>query len=213
MESSQNLQPDNSAELLRAILIELRADRNGTAAPGGPPLPPSFKTAASAVRVNVYWYSSLVTSLAAALIAILAKQWINYLLAGLSSIPIYGARHRQFRIHGMHKWNLPTVISILPLFLHAALLLVFAGIVEFVWDLDETVGGTTVALVVSTSICYLATNVLAYAYPECPYKTSMTVLTAQVLALVSQLGKQVVLIVKALKEMYVLLSVSSDESP
>ena len=189
MQSSQNLQSDDSVELLRAILIELRADRNGTAAPGGPPVPPPFQTAASAVRVNAYWFSSLVISLAAALITILAKQWVNYLLAGLSSIPQPGARHRQFRISGMHKWRLPAVISILPIFLHVSLLLFFAGLVEFIWALDVVVAGITATLVILTSIVYLGTNILAYVYPECPYKTSATVFIAQLYRLIVHLAR------------------------
>ncbi|RPD65284.1 hypothetical protein L226DRAFT_440192, partial [Lentinus tigrinus ALCF2SS1-7] len=163
VESSHNLKVDDSAELLRAILLEMKAARNGSESAGsgsGPPVPPAFKVTGSAVRVNAYWFSSLVISLAAALITILAKQWVNYLLAGLSPVPNMGARRRQYRIDGMHKWKLPTVISILPIFLHVSLLLFFVGLVEFVWDLNELVGNIAAALVATTSILYITSNVM-----------------------------------------------------
>ncbi|TFK88769.1 hypothetical protein K466DRAFT_488296 [Polyporus arcularius HHB13444] len=193
VESSHNLKVDDSAELLRAVLLEMKAARNASGLNSGPPVPAAFTVTGSALRVNAYWFSSLVISLATALITILAKQWVNYLLAGLSPVPSIGARHRQYRIDGMHKWKLPTVISILPIFLHISLLLFFAGLVEFVWDLNMVVGTITAALVATTSVVYFAANIVAYIYPECPYKTSMAVFIGQVLSLmVAIYGKALV---------------------
>ncbi|KAI0746589.1 hypothetical protein C8Q80DRAFT_1057900, partial [Daedaleopsis nitida] len=159
VESSQKLQQDDSAELLRAILLEIKATHSNSNS-SERPVPAAFEVTGSAVRVNAYWFSSLVISLAAALLAILAKQWVNYLLAGLSPVPIAGARHRQYRIDGMHKWKLPFVISVLPVFLHVSLLLFFAGLVDFVWDLNGTLGILIALLVIATSAIYFTANVV-----------------------------------------------------
>ncbi|KAI0370978.1 hypothetical protein BV20DRAFT_943154, partial [Pilatotrama ljubarskyi] len=169
IESYQGLQADPTDELLNAILYELRATRNASAAAEAPV--PRFRVADSAVRVNVYWFSSLILSLAAALITILAKQWVNYLLAGLSPHPSTRARHRQYRVDGMHKWNLPAIISFLPILLHVSLLLFFAGLIDFVWGLNESVAIVSALLVCTTSVVYAAANMLAYVYPECLFKT------------------------------------------
>ncbi|RPD79301.1 hypothetical protein L226DRAFT_550775 [Lentinus tigrinus ALCF2SS1-7] len=156
VESSKSLQPDNSEELLRAILLQVQTSRNGTTV-----VPAPFKLAPSAVRVNVYWFCSLVISLSAALIAILAKQWLNYLHAGLSPIPATRARYRQFRIEGTQKWRLPSVISFIPIMLHISLLLFFVGLVEFVWPLNEAVAVFTSVLVCAIVTVYFGANILA----------------------------------------------------
>ncbi|RPD65290.1 hypothetical protein L227DRAFT_487523, partial [Lentinus tigrinus ALCF2SS1-6] len=155
VESSKSLQPDNSEELLRAILLQVQTSRNGTTV-----VPAPFKLAPSAVRVNVYWFCSLVISLSAALIAILAKQWLNYLHAGLSPIPATRARYRQFRIEGTQKWRLPSVISFIPIMLHISLLLFFVGLVEFVWPLNEAVAVFTSVLVCAIVTVYFGANIL-----------------------------------------------------
>ncbi|RPD52653.1 hypothetical protein L226DRAFT_460509, partial [Lentinus tigrinus ALCF2SS1-7] len=138
IESYQNLQPDPQVEMMRAVLLQLQRNANATTAVQSP-VPP-FKLTGSAIRVNVYWFSSLIISLSTALLAILAKQWVNYLLAGLSPVPSTQGRHRQYRMDGLHKWNLPAILSLLPLLLHLALLLFFAGLVDFVWDLNGIIG-------------------------------------------------------------------------
>ena len=193
VESSHDLKVDDSAELLRAILIEMKASRLGSQSinlDSGVPVPPAFSVTGSAIRINAYWFSSLVISLAAAFITILAKQWVNYLLAGLSPVPTIGARRRQCRIDGMHKWKLPTVISILPIFLHVSLLLFFVGLVEFVLDLNDLVGNITAALVATTSFLYITSNLMAYVYPDCPYKTSVAVFIGQVMTITVALYSQ-----------------------
>ncbi|KAI0349761.1 hypothetical protein OH77DRAFT_1374706, partial [Trametes cingulata] len=160
IESYQNLQPDPSSELLQAILTELRAMRNASAVDQAAEAGLQFQLTASAVRVNAYWISSLILSLAAALVAILAKQWVNYLLAGLSPIPILRARHRQYRMDGMQQWNLPGILSFLPILLHVSLLLFFAGLVDFVWDINRTVAIISTVLVCMTAVAYFGTNLL-----------------------------------------------------
>lgn len=132
-------------------------------------------------------------SLSAALIAILAKQWLNYLHAGLSPIPATRARYRQFRIEGTQKWRLPAVISFIPIMLHISLLLFFVGLVEFVWPLNEAVAIFTSILVCTTAAVYFGANILAYVYTDCPYKTSATVFVSQVLSRLAKLVRNVCL--------------------
>lgn len=79
VESYQWLQDDPadaSAELLRqaVILLSTLANQTSSSVPPqpGPALPESV-----VVRINVYWFLSLVLSLSAALIGIVCKQWLR----------------------------------------------------------------------------------------------------------------------------------------
>ncbi|KAI0324498.1 hypothetical protein GY45DRAFT_1349391 [Cubamyces sp. BRFM 1775] len=160
IESYQDLQPDPTTTLLQSILDELHANHNTSTTSRSRDA--QFQATQSAIRVNVYWFSSLILSLATALIAILAKQWVNYLLAGLSPVPSARARHRQYRIDGMHKWRLPNLLSFFPILLHIALLLFFAGLVDFVWDLNTTLAAICAFLVCTACLAYVIANILAY---------------------------------------------------
>ncbi|KAI0659017.1 hypothetical protein C8Q70DRAFT_143219 [Cubamyces menziesii] len=173
VESYQNLQPDPQIELMRAILVQLQRSSGSSVIVQDPV--PAFELTGSAIRVNVYWFSSLIISLSTALLGILAKQWVNNLLVGLSPIPSQQTRHRQYRIDGLHKWKLPALLSFLPLLLHVSLLLFFAGLVDFVWAANSGVAAVAAVLVIVTFLFYLGTNILAYIYPDCPFKTSVTI--------------------------------------
>ncbi|KAI0325811.1 hypothetical protein GY45DRAFT_1260209, partial [Cubamyces sp. BRFM 1775] len=73
VESYQSLQPDPQLELMRAILLQMQHGLGETAMVQDPI--PAFELTGSAIRINVYWFSSLIISLSTALLAILAKQW------------------------------------------------------------------------------------------------------------------------------------------
>ncbi|KAI0659018.1 hypothetical protein C8Q70DRAFT_875393, partial [Cubamyces menziesii] len=158
VESYQSLQPDPQVELMRAILLQLQRGNDGTAMVQDPV--PAFELTGSAIRINIYWFSSLIISLATALLAILAKQWVNNLLVGLSPIPSQQTRHRQYRTDGLHKWNLPALLSFLPILLHISLVSFFVGLVEFVWAASVGVAIIAGALVVATFVIYTETNLL-----------------------------------------------------
>lgn len=51
----------------------------------------------------------------------------------------------------MHEWRLSLVLPFLPFLLHISLLLFFAGLVDFLWFFNKTVGavaGIFVALMI-----------------------------------------------------------------
>ncbi|KAI0777490.1 hypothetical protein BD413DRAFT_444263, partial [Trametes elegans] len=73
VESYGNLQPDPQIELMRAILMQLQQNGDGSNQVQMPV--PAFALTGSAIRVNVYWFSSLIVSLSTAFLGILAKQW------------------------------------------------------------------------------------------------------------------------------------------
>ncbi|EJD42776.1 hypothetical protein AURDEDRAFT_22982, partial [Auricularia subglabra TFB-10046 SS5] len=70
---------------------------------------------ASATRINAYWFLSLTLSLSAALIGILAKQWIREYDrdAGRTHPESIGVRHMKFK--GLEAWNVPRTVSSVPI--------------------------------------------------------------------------------------------------
>ena len=83
----------------------------------------SFQAPPSAVWINTLWFSSLICSLASASIALMVKQWLDQLRVGLSGTSRDSARLRQYRLNGILKWQVGSIIVVLPILLQLALLL------------------------------------------------------------------------------------------
>ncbi|KAJ7581488.1 hypothetical protein C8J56DRAFT_728335, partial [Mycena floridula] len=135
---SQNLSP-NFGQVNASLLLELiqvqRTMGNATAVAIVPssPLSPAipFSPLSSDVWINGLWVSSLSLSLVSALVAVLAKQWLHSYIAITSCTPRDHGRLRQFRWAGLNRWHVPTVIGLLPIFLHLSLACFFAGLFIF----------------------------------------------------------------------------------
>ncbi|EJD48863.1 hypothetical protein AURDEDRAFT_29010, partial [Auricularia subglabra TFB-10046 SS5] len=84
----------------------------------GAPVPPPTTSAisdATAARINAYWFLSLALSLSAALVGILAKQWIREYDrdAGRTHPEALGVR--QMKFDGLGAWKVPEIVSSVPL--------------------------------------------------------------------------------------------------
>ncbi|KAI0718788.1 hypothetical protein C8T65DRAFT_737131 [Cerioporus squamosus] len=110
-------------------------------------LTPSFRASPSAVWINTLWFSSLVCSLASASIALMVKQWLHELSVGVSGESRECARRRQYRLDGIIRWRIGTIVVIIPIVLQLALILFLAGLVILLWTLHGTVGAITSSLV------------------------------------------------------------------
>lgn len=118
VETSKELQPDPaeiSVQLLRQISSSLQAVSNGS-----PPNTlvlsddglPAFTPTRSALIVNFLWFFSLTLSIAASLIAIIAKEWCYSARLGRTRRQLWEGNKRQ---------NLERVIEVLPLLTSIAL--------------------------------------------------------------------------------------------
>lgn len=163
-----SLQPDENAKILRQILLAIQ--NNGTAPDD------TFHPATSDVRVNVLWITSLILSISTSFMAILAKQWIYNLRVDTSPLPVNGGRQRQYRLDGLRAWKLPHIITSLPVLLHVSVLLFFAGLLEYLWNINQLVAAVTSGFVGVTVLVYCSTSLLCMIFPSCPYKTSLTTL-------------------------------------
>lgn len=138
---------------------------------------PPFEASSNSVQVNVLWFASLVLSLSAAFLAVLAKQWIHNLTFGIPSSPSSASYIRQYRLDGLQKWRLPAVIGFLPIFLHLSLILFFAGLILFLIPINTTVMAVISIFSGATVLFYAVTNILSGFIPAFPYQTSLTLMT------------------------------------
>lgn len=132
---------------------------------------PVFEAPASAVRINAFWFSSLVCSLISALLGILVKQWLReYLQFGLTS-PRDLVRMRQFRFVGLVSWRVPDIVATLPLLLQIALVLFLVGLLDLLWTLHTIIASVTTVIVALSLTLISVTVFVPFFSPNCPYKS------------------------------------------
>lgn len=177
IESYKELSPDSSdpsTELLRQLVLihtplekreaVLRLATNTSSIDQG-----------AAVRINCFWFASLLVSLSTAFLAILAKQWVNNINDFMESSPQLRGLQRQHRLSSCIKWKLGIWLEMLPVFLHIALLLFFIGLVEFTSSINNSLYIVTITIVALTGAVYIVTHFLSLTIISCPYKTSLTI--------------------------------------
>ncbi|KAI0292890.1 hypothetical protein BC826DRAFT_911210, partial [Russula brevipes] len=148
IDSKQNLNVDPADKMVFylqqnvAILAQISQQISTIAPqipiPSPPPPYPDFSPSSSDIRVNVYWFMSLVFSLSAALLAILVQQWVRDYMHVFQrySDPLKSARLRQYLHEGCEKWYMPAVASAVPGLLHLSLFLFFLGLGDFVLSIN-----------------------------------------------------------------------------
>ncbi|KAH9957134.1 hypothetical protein BC827DRAFT_1157447 [Russula dissimulans] len=182
IESYKQLQPSSSditVLLLAQISQQLAALSSGNPISIPPGLPgQAFQPSASAVRVNTLWFLSLALSLTCALLATLMQQWARrYLQASRSwYAPYKRARIRAFFAEGIERFGLPRAVEALPALLHASVFLFFAGLVDFLININHTVAFSLLSSVAIGASAYFLCTVLPLVYPNSPYQTPLTTL-------------------------------------
>ncbi|KAI5831930.1 hypothetical protein K523DRAFT_236395 [Schizophyllum commune Tattone D] len=179
-QSSQALNLDYvqiTASLVYELVLMQRA-----AASGGPGEVPAFPLSAESrthqaadLWVNARRPISLIFALVTALIAVLAKQWIQHFDSRAhGATPRERACIRQYRLLGFERWKVPSIIAVLPALLAIALLLFLAGITVYVSPMDTTLFLVILVLTATTIGAYDGSIVLPILIPDCAYKTPIT---------------------------------------
>jgi len=181
--SYQQLQPnpsDLTNQLLTQISQQLSALPNGTSlsAPLTAVGQSAFQPTASAVRVNTLWFTSLILSLACALWATLMQQWTQRYVRVADGPygPSKQARIRAFFTDGVERFALPAAAEVLPVLLHASLLLFCAGLVDFLFNINHTVAYSFLTLVVLGVMIYFLLTIMPLWIHNSPYQTPLTAL-------------------------------------
>uniref|UniRef100_A0A0W0G9D8 DUF6535 domain-containing protein n=1 Tax=Moniliophthora roreri TaxID=221103 RepID=A0A0W0G9D8_MONRR len=97
--------------------------------------PTQFKPDASSIRINVFWFLSLILSLTSALFGLLCKQWVReHQRDTTTRTPGEALALRQLRRDSFEKWGVSSFLSALPILLEAALLFFFVGVLDLLWN-------------------------------------------------------------------------------
>ena len=128
------------------------------------------------VHAQVILYSSLLTSLLAAFVAILGKQWLNRYASVERGSVVDRGRDRKRKMDGMVTWRFGLVMECLPLMLQAALLLLGYALSKYLLFINrvvsDVVGGfTALGLLFYFLIVFAGT--LSY---DCPFQTPLSLL-------------------------------------
>jgi len=133
------------------------------------------------VTVQSLLYASLATSLFAAFLAMLGKQWVNRYLRNRGGSTADKSRDRQRKLDGFEKWHFRLVIESLPVMLQFALLLLGCALSRYLWTISRTVAGVTVAVTVFGVTSYISLSLAATLYYNCPYQTPPSILARRII--------------------------------
>ncbi|KAF8867757.1 hypothetical protein BD779DRAFT_1809222 [Infundibulicybe gibba] len=115
IESYKLLQPDPQ-DATNQILLNISAQLAGQNVTAS--VPPLFSPSASSIRINIFWFLSLILSLGAGLLGIVCKQWLQRYKRDISlSSPKHDLALRQLRYDGFVQWGVVDIMGALPLLL------------------------------------------------------------------------------------------------
>ncbi|KAJ7744399.1 hypothetical protein B0H16DRAFT_1889666 [Mycena metata] len=127
-------------------------------------------------------YTSLFTSLVAALLAGLGKQWIRFYEAvGSSGTIEERGLQRQRKLDGLQKWKFDTVLQTFPLLLQLALFQFSAALPTYLWIVSVPISGLVIALTSAGFLVYISVLGCAIAFTDCPFQTPLSASLAQLL--------------------------------
>ena len=127
------------------------------------------------VTVQSLLYSSLATSLFAAFIAMLGKQWVTRYLRRQGGSAVEKSRDRQRKLDGFKQWNFQFAIESLPVMLQLALLLLGSGLTLYLWTISRTIAGVVLAFTLLGVASYSFFTLAAMFHYNCPYQTPLSI--------------------------------------
>ena len=186
-ESQKTLTPNPSDEIAYYArqAVVLLAQISAQLAASGSPVPPSvlfppafpeFHAAESDVRVNIYWFMSLVFSLSAALGATLVQQWAREYVQFFQRYnhPLKLARVRQFLHEGANRWHMDVVVHVVPALIHISLFLFFLGLADSLFKINFATAATTTILIVICALCYLFSIIAPILDAQSPFQSPLS---------------------------------------
>ncbi|KAJ7812459.1 hypothetical protein B0H14DRAFT_3879652, partial [Mycena olivaceomarginata] len=119
-------------------------------------------------------YVSLGSTLLAALLAVLGKQWLMYYSAAgeRGTIETRGLE-RQRKLDGLRKWKFDAIMQIFPLLLQFGLFLFAAGLSVFLWRINLVLALIVLALTCLGTVAYILLLASAVVFPDSPFQTPL----------------------------------------
>jgi hypothetical protein len=119
---------------------------------------------------------SLVISITCAVLATLLQQWARrYLKVTQTRFSLHKrARIRKFFAEGVEKSLLPWVVEALPTLIHVSLVLFFAGLAVFLWNVNLTIFKVVLSWIGVCTALYGCTMLISIVRRDSPYYTPLT---------------------------------------
>ncbi|KAJ3532690.1 hypothetical protein NM688_g7387 [Phlebia brevispora] len=133
----------------------------------------AFVPAAIAVPINTLWVLSLTLSLMSAFFAIAVQQWLRHLRLP-ADIPVRRAVELlALRADGLKTWQVPSIISLLPLLLQIAVILFLVGLFILLQSLNVTITIAFGVVVLLGLLAFLVSTFIPLLSFQCPYKSPL----------------------------------------
>lgn len=184
-QKSLTLDPSDEIAYYARQAVVLLAQISAQLAASGSPVPstvlfppafPQFHAAKSDVRVNIYWFMSLVFSLSAALGATLVQQWAREYVQFFQRYnhPLKRARIRQFLHEGANRWHMDLVVHLVPALIHISLFLFFLGLADSLFKINVATATTTTILIVICALSYLFSIIAPIWDAQSPFQSPLS---------------------------------------
>ena len=171
----QKLAPDpgdRSLEYLKAILKTLQNSNSSAEEDTTPPAWPGPSSAT--VMVSALLHATLFTSLFAALLAMLGKQWINrYTRHRGSSVP-QKCEDRQRKLNGLRRSPFRIIIESLPVLLQLSLSLLGVALVLSLWDVNRVTASVVAGFTGLGALFYTSFSIAGMLSYESPFQTPIS---------------------------------------
>ncbi|PVF92402.1 hypothetical protein CPB86DRAFT_877904 [Serendipita vermifera] len=170
---SMKLLEEDPAETTRDILLIVSRQLANSSFP--PFEPTAYQTPQYAIIVNSLLFMSLSCALIAALLAVLALQWVaNYDMGLNTSSPEKRALQRHSRFRGIEKWKMSELIASLPLLIFVALFLFFIGIADWLWHMNREISGIVIGGIGTGCLLYTITHLISIVKVDAPFRTPIS---------------------------------------
>ena len=187
--SIQDIQqnPQDTSNFYLANIYQLLAETNqSNVSISLPTSPPPFSPPTFAVWVNSLWFLSLAISITCALLATLLQQWARrYLKVTQTRSSLHKrARIRSFFAEGVKKSLLPLAVEALPTLIHVSLVMFFAGLAVFLWNVNLTIFKVVLSWISICTALYGCITLVPIFRHDSPYYSPLTSLMRPVLLVI-----------------------------
>lgn len=127
-------------------------------------------------------YISLGSTLLAALLAVLGKQWLMYYsAAGERGSNETRGLERQRKLDGLRKWKFDEIMQIFPLLLQFGLLLFAVALSVYLWTIHLSIAIIVFGMTSVGFLAYIALLLSTVVFPDSPFHSPLAPLIARII--------------------------------
>jgi hypothetical protein len=165
------MDPNTTTQALLGLLVQ---NITGAAAPATFLPPPTGPTRIVMVAQSLLYFS-LFSTLLAALLAVLGKQWLlHYDSVGERGTIEERGLERQRKFEGLRRWKFDVVMQMFPLLLQFSLLLFATALSIYLWTIHQGIAAIILAPTLLGFIFYIGMVISAVAWADSPFQTSLS---------------------------------------